>query len=166
MIALAAALALAPGFGEFVLRDLTGRETTIRAADAKVTAVIFISTVCPVSQEYERRYAVLFETFAPLGARFAFVYSNRNEPLPEIRRHAAGLTLPVYQDEGQRAADRFEAAVTPSAVLVNARGEVVYRGRIDDAANPARVKDRSLENAIRAVLAGKRVTVPETKAFG
>lgn len=164
MIALAAALAFAPA--EFALWDLEGTQRTLRTGESKATAVIFVSTVCPVSQEYEQRYAALFETFSPLGVRFAFVYSNRNEPVPEIRKHSAGFAFPVYRDEGQRAADLFEAAVTPTAVLLNSRGEVVYRGRIDDSAKPARVKDRSLENAIRALLAGKRIKVRETRAFG
>lgn len=166
MILLAAAMALAPAAGEFFLHDLDGTKRAIRAADAKATVVIFVSTVCPVSQEYERRYAALFETYAPRGVQFAFAYSNRNESIAEIRRHSAEFSFPVYRDEGQTVADLFAARVTPTAVLLDARGELVYRGRFDDSTNPVRVKDRSLENAIRVVLAGKRPKVRETKAFG
>lgn len=162
------ALALAPGFGELLLHGLDGTPRTLRAAGARATVVVFISTVCPVSQEYEKRYESLFARFSPRGVRFAFVYSNRTESLEEIRRHVdtGGFGFPVYRDPDQRLAGIFQAAVTPTAAVVTARGELAYRGRIDDSANPARVKDRSLEDAITAVLAGQPVRTPETKAFG
>lgn len=163
-----AALALAPGFVEFTLNDLDGHPRSIRAADAKATAVVFLSTVCPISQEYERRLSALHETFAPLGVQFVFVYSNRNETPAGIRRYASEgrFAFPVYRDERQRVADLLGAAVTPTAAVISPSGELVYRGRVDDSVNPARVKDRTLENALRAALAAKPVKIPETKAFG
>ena len=167
MIALAA-LALAPGFSEFLLQDLEGARHTIRASSARATVVVFISTVCPISQEYDRRYQALYARFSPSDVRFVFVYSNRNEPVTEIREHArtGAFPFPVYRDPDQSVADLFQAAVTPTAAVVDEKGRLVYRGRIDDSVNRARVKDRSLENALVAVLAGKAVRVPETRAFG
>jgi hypothetical protein len=130
--------------------------------------VVFLSTVCPISQKYERRFVALFDAYAERQARFVFVYSNRNETPAEIRQHAAEgkFPFPVYRDPDNTVADLFAARVTPTAVIVDVTGRLAYRGRVDDAVEPARVRDRSLENALRAVLAGKPVKAPETKAFG
>ncbi len=61
--------------------------------------------------------------------------------------------------------------VTPEAAVVNREGKVVYRGRIDDSiaalGQPRRpVKDADLRDALDAVVAGKSVAKPETKALG
>jgi hypothetical protein len=59
----------------------------------------------------------------------------------------------------------------PSAVVLSAAGEVLYRGRVDDRYTPEGVRrevptTRDLENALRALTDGKPVPVPETKPFG
>ena len=63
-------------------------------------------------------------------------------------------------------ADRFGARYTPESFVIDGAGKVRYHGRIDDAQNPARVTRNSLRLAIDAVLAGREVAQPETKAFG
>jgi hypothetical protein len=55
--------------------------------------------------------------------------------------------------------------------VVNREGKVVYRGRIDDSiaalGQPRRpVKDADLRDALDAVVSGKPVAKPETKALG
>ena len=61
--------------------------------------------------------------------------------------------------------------VTPEAAVVSREGKVVYRGRIDDSfaalGQPRRpVKDADLRNALDAMIAGKPIEKPETKALG
>ena len=66
---------------------------------------------------------------------------------------------------------QVDARVTPEAVVIDSQGNVVYRGRIDDRfvdfgktrQSPTR-EDLSL--ALDAVLAGRAVDVPTTKAIG
>ena len=50
--------------------------------------------------------------------------------------------------------------------MIDGAGVVRYHGRIDDAQNPARVRESSLRLAIEALLGGREVATPETKAFG
>jgi hypothetical protein len=63
-------------------------------------------------------------------------------------------------------ADRYNARMTPEAVLLDPAGAVRYQGAIDDARNPARVRIEGLRLAIDAVLAGQPVPVHRLRAFG
>ena len=63
-------------------------------------------------------------------------------------------------------AELFNAQVTPETYVIDKQGIIRYHGAIDDAQNEARMKRHSLRAALDEVLAGKPVTVAETKAFG
>jgi hypothetical protein len=73
----------------------------------------------------------------------------------------------VLRDEGHKIADAYGAQKTPEVYVVDPAGKLVYHGRIDDKHDDAAgVKSPDLKNALDAILAGKAVSVAETKAFG
>jgi hypothetical protein len=72
----------------------------------------------------------------------------------------------VYRDEKNLLADKLKAQSTPEAFVFDASGRLRYRGQIDDAANPARVRTHSLRDAINAVLNDRPVTSARTRALG
>jgi len=76
------------------------------------------------------------------------------------------LNLPVLKDTGNRVADQLQASVTPEVYVIGNNFKVLYHGRIDDSRDESQVKAKNLENALQEILAGKKVTVTETKAFG
>lgn len=161
---IAAALALVS-----VLTGMDGAPKPFDPAAHRVTAVVFVSAVCTISNEYHARLGGLWREFgAKPGVDFLVVYPNKTESLEQVRRHAAEMRLPfpVYRDEGNVLADRLEAGVTPMAVVAGPDGAVLYSGPIDDAVNPARVKTAYLRNAIRAALAGKRPAAAREPAYG
>jgi hypothetical protein len=133
-----------------------------------VTVVVFISTVCPVSNSYNLRMRELYRDYAPKGVKFEFLNANQNESQADMEDHArrAGFPFPVMKDANNVMADRLGAEYTPESFVMDRDGVVRYHGRIDDAQNPARVRQSSLRLAIDAVLAGVPVPAPETKAFG
>jgi alkyl hydroperoxide reductase subunit AhpC len=133
-----------------------------------VTVVVFLSTVCPVSNSYNLRMKELYRDYAPKGVKFQFLNANQNESQVEVEDHArsVGFPFPVMKDANNVIADRLGADYTPESFVIDREGVVRYRGRIDDAQNPARVRQSSLRLAIDAVLAGRDAPTPETKAFG
>jgi thiol-disulfide isomerase/thioredoxin len=133
-----------------------------------VTVVVFISTICPVSNSYNLRIKQLYQDYAPKGVKFEFLNANQNESPAEVEDHArsVGFPFPVSKDENNVRADRLGAEYTPESFVIDRAGAIRYHGRIDDAQNPARVRQNSLRLAIDAVLAGSDVPAPETKAFG
>ena len=154
--------------GEFTLTNLQGGPVAYSPASGAITVVLFVSTVCPVSNEYGSRMIDLYSEFSPKGVKFLFVNSNRSEPPAEVEAHArrAGYMFPVYKDVDNVVADKFGAQYTPESFVIDKTGTMRYHGRIDDAKNPARIQQHSLKHAIEAVLSGDVVDPAETRALG
>lgn len=133
-----------------------------------VTVILFLSTVCPISKAYTDRIQGLFSRYAGKPVRFVLLNSNVNETEEETRVYSqdAGFPVALRQDASNVIADRYNARLTPEAVLLDDTGKVRYQGAIDDARNPARVKVEALRQAIDAVLAKQPVPLESLRAFG
>ncbi|MCS7023534.1 MAG: redoxin domain-containing protein [Bryobacteraceae bacterium] len=147
--------------------DLSGKSHRVDTT-GRITVVVFVSTICPISNDYNDRLIALYREFEPRGVQWLFLNSNSNETATDILRHteAAGFPFSIYQDPGNHVADRLGATVTPQAFLLDRQGIVRYRGQIDDARNPARVSVHALKQALEDLLAGRMVARQETRAFG
>jgi len=152
---------------DFQVLDLQGGSHAFSSLKGDTTVVVFLATRCPVSNAYNQRMESLYKEYSAKGARFLFVNANVNEPAKEVADHAkeVGFTFPVYKDSGN-VAQLFNAQVTPETFIIDRQGIIRYHGAIDDAQNEARIKKHSLRAALDEMLAGKPVTVAETKAFG
>ena len=134
----------------------------------RVTAVFFISTICPIGNDYNDRFSALYRDYVGSGVQLLFVNSNVNEPAEMVAKHARDVAFPfpVYKDERSAVADVLAAESTPLVVILGRDGRVMYRGAIDDARNPARVTKSYARQALDAALAGRPAPVSETKSFG
>ncbi len=134
----------------------------------KLTALMFISTQCPVSNAYNERMVQLHESFARKGVSFVGINSNKEETPEEIASHCKdhGFKFMVLKDEQNKVADEYGAQVTPEIFVVNQKGTLLYHGRIDDNRTISKVESRDLAEALNALLAGKQPERSETKAFG
>ncbi len=110
-------------------------------------------------------------------AKGVAVYGVHSDPdvTPEAAAaHAEeySLTFPMLLDPFQDLAGQVGVQVTPEAAVLDADGQVLYRGRIDDRYNPGDGKRRAtaqtpeLRHALDAVLAGRTPAVTETEGYG
>ena len=53
-----------------------------------IKVVVFISTICPVSNSYNLRMKELYRDYAPKGVKFEFLNANQNETQGEVEEHA------------------------------------------------------------------------------
>ena len=160
--------------GQIRLLDLENRpvDPLHSAPNAAATVLLFISTECPISNRYAPEVRRLFKSFAPRGVSFWLIYPNPAESPDAIRDHLRSFAYPMQalRDPEHALAKFVHATVTPEAVVL-AGGRVQYRGRIDDryvalgVERPAPTR-RDLEDALTALLAGKRVPQPATQAVG
>lgn len=175
-IVLAAGLLLAPAAAQevapFALVDLDGRPTRLLAPETKAVALIFLSPECPVSNSYAAALNELAKTHAPRGVQVVGICVTDDSPV-QVRRWAQEyqLAFPIFLDPQRSAIDALGARATPEAFLLDARGKLCYRGRIDDAyaarlQRKARVTTFDLRNAIEDVVAGRAVRTPRTEAVG
>lgn len=158
----------------FVLLDGEGRQHTADAwKDKKAVVLIFLGTECPVSNGYSSEYRRLATTYGGKNVLFYGVHPDPDVTAGIATKHAAEFRLPfpVLLDSAQKVALQAGVKVVPEAVILSPKGQVQYRGRIDDLYTPEGTrreepKRRDLEEALKAVLAGKAPAVSQTVAFG
>lgn len=157
-------------------KDLPGTDGRLHSwsdvADRDAVVVAFTCNSCPYAVDYERRIDDFARKHAGKGARVAVVAINSNlipEDAPEaMKRRAAerGFSFPYLFDGSQEVAKSFGAVRTPEFFVLDRERRIVYMGAFDDATKPADVKERHVEDAIAAVLAGREVAVKETAPVG
>ena len=154
----------------FALNNYDGKAIDLKSVlkENKYTVIMFISTECPVSNGYNERMVSLNEKYSKKGISFLGVNANKEEDVKMIAAHCKehGFTFPVLKDVGNKIADMYAAQVTPETFVVDAKGKLVYHGRIDDSRKLDKVKSHDLADALDALLAGKAISNPTAKAFG
>jgi peroxiredoxin len=138
-------------------------------AKSRAVVVVFDATKCPYAIGYKERVATMGKEYAAKGVTFVTINSNKTEPAAEVAEDARknGFTFPVLKDEGNKVADLYAAQKTPEIYVLDPKGTLLYRGRIDEThEDPKNVKSPDLRNALEAILSGKPVPAAETKAFG
>lgn len=157
--------------------DLPGTDGTTHAfkdvAGPKGTLVVFTCNHCPFAKAYQTRLIALTEKYGPLGVGVAAISSNDataypDDAFPKMKERAAEMkyNFPYLYDESQSVALLYGPKVTPHCFLFDARGVLVYRGRIDDSAKEAEVTKRELTDALDALVGGKPIAAAQTTAFG
>jgi len=131
----------------------------VRHGKATATVLVFISSRCPYVAEARPILATLVGTW---GAKVGFVAiaSNQNEGLDELKAHAAARdfgssAFAAYRDEKGSVAEALGATHTPEVFVLDGDGFLRYHGGVQD-----------LEAALGAIVAGKAVAKPESRAFG
>ncbi|MFN0105038.1 MAG: redoxin domain-containing protein [Bryobacteraceae bacterium] len=140
----------------------------VDAKQYRATALLFLSTVCPISNAYQDRIHALLKRFDGQPARVLLINSNDNESAAETQQYAADVkfAVPFFKDWRNTVADRFGATLTPEAIVIDATGAIRYQGAIDDARNPARVRIEAVKLAVEDLLASRAVSVKSIRAFG
>ncbi len=166
--ALAGPAALSAAGTTIRVSRLDGRPEAVDLAAAEATVLLFLSTVCPISNAYSDRIKGLVARYAGKPVRILLVNANDNETVDEVRAYARDVefTVPMFKDWSNVVADRFDARMTPEAVVVDKAGAVRYQGAIDDAKNPARVKVEAVRLTVDALLAKQPTEIGRIRSFG
>ncbi len=140
-------------------------------ASPVLTVYVFTTTDCPISNRYAPEINRLAAKFSG-KAKFVLVYPVAADSPEMIREHQKkyGYSLESIRDTTHQLLKQTGVTVTPE-VAVMAEGRMLYRGRIDDryvalGTERPQPTQRDLEASLDAVIAGKPVAVPETRAVG
>lgn len=143
------------------------------ATGARARVLLFVNIDCPISNRYAPELNRLHEQFSREGVRFWLVYPDASQTTAQARAHAHayGLAMPILRDPELQLVRRAKTIVTPEAAVFDAAGQLVYHGRIDDRFADFGVQRpqptaRNLQDALAAVLEGRRVNTPTTTAIG
>jgi hypothetical protein len=142
------------------------------AARGKVVVLIFVRTDCPIANRYAPEIQRLRDAHLA-DAAFWMVYPDKKETAEVIREHQREfrLTLAVLRDADRRLLKRAEVSITPEAAVFDAKGRLVYHGRIDNwfedigRVRPA-ATTHELADAIAAARSGHPPNLPNAPAVG
>lgn len=152
---------------DFKAQGVDGKEYSLKGNKGKkATVVCFTCNLCPVAVAYEDRFNAFAKQYADKGIAFIAINCNKSEDVAAMKKRAEekGFVFPYVFDASGDSARGYGARVTPHVFVVDQKGNVVYRGSFDDKQqNPTRAY---VEDAVKAVLAGKTPETQTTKAFG
>ena len=176
LLALCAATACAPArparvgdASSLVAPDATAASLAALTRERELTVLVFWSGGCPCVRRYQGRVDALLDRYREARVRVIGVASNAGESLSEAQRVAAarGVRIPIYRDEGGAVARALDVTTTPTVVVLDARGEVRFRGWLDDEREPGDPRRHPwLEQALDDLLAGRDARTQRTPTWG
>lgn len=162
---------------DFVLPDVDGTTYSLSDFDEKdALLLVFTCNHCPYAKA---AWPLLVELHQEFGddVEFAAINSNDSVAYPEDgidgMRGAIdgyGIEFPYLRDEAQNVAHDYDAQCTPDVYLFRKEEEgfeLFYHGRINDNwQDPEAVEERSLEEAIAALLNGAEPPAVQVPSMG
>ncbi|GMV27409.1 MAG: hypothetical protein AMXMBFR58_34400 [Phycisphaerae bacterium] len=172
-VASAAINSMAP---DFELKDTDGKAHKLSdlTKQGKIVVLQWFNPDCPVvKMHYDAK------TFQDLAKN----YKDKNVVMLAINSGAPGkqgtgvernakakkdwsLDFPVLLDESGEVGKNYGARNTPALYVINKDGILAYKGAIDDGGPEAVGKTNYVSKALDEIIAGKKVTTTETKAYG
>jgi peroxiredoxin len=150
--------AIGPGWESLSFRG----ESVKWNENAKGHLICFLGCECPVARFYAPRLESIAKEYRPLDIEVVGVMSLLQDSPQDVSRFASehGLSFPVIHDVDQSLARKLSATRVPEVVLLDPRGAIVYRGRIDDQMAPGVKKSQSTSNDLIAALEALRTGEP------
>jgi peroxiredoxin len=178
-VVLAAALLCAAAFAvgrrpEFALHDTRSVVHSPEEWNGKKAVVVFFTTTdCPLSNNEVPEMNRTQRDYQTRGVAFYAVQADTTIAAADVVEHAKEyqFSFPVLFDPHQILAKLTGATTIPEAAVLSSDGTLLYLGRIDNRVEDFNIRRSEptrfdLREALDAVLAGKPVANPRTKAFG
>ena len=164
---------------DFELMGVDDRMVSLKDyASAKGFVVIFTCNTCPFAKMYEQRIIELHRFSQNKGFQVIAINSNDIKKQPgdsmekmKERAKSKGYKFPYLRDDTQEVAKAYEATKTPHTFVLSKEDPNKYKiefiGAIDN--NPRdenNVSETYVEDAINAILEGKKPTKTKARAVG
>jgi hypothetical protein len=160
-------------FGQQSAFDLDGHVANpLKPDTGKVVVMVFVRRDCPISG----RYAPTIQRISAehqKDARFVLVFPDKSESAVDVRQylHDFRYSTPALRDPAHILVKQAHAQFTPEAAVFDAKGALVYHGRIDNLyVSFGRARSapttHELEDAIQAALAGRVASKAEVAGIG
>jgi hypothetical protein len=167
-------ISLAYMYAAISLPDVNGiQRSPLDLQRHKAAVLIFVGVDCPISNGYAPEINRIIADYSKKGLDFYIVYSDPQLTVADAKKHSDdfGYKCPSLIDSNQVLMKLARAKVTPQAVVMGTGAEILYTGRIDNwyedfGKQRFKPTTHDLRDALDAIIAGKKVAVPVTKAVG
>lgn len=146
------------------------RHSLADEARARLVVVVFICNHCPTARQYDERLKNFVKSYTGKGVRLVAISSSRfpADRFEKMKQHAKkrGFNFPYLHDPTQAVGRQYGVTHTPQVFVLDKQRRIAYMGAIDDNAEPGKVEEHYLTDAVDALLAGKEPEVTESRQFG
>jgi len=157
------------------MKDISGKEITIK--DAKKdngVLVMFSCNTCPYVVKNQERTIMISEYAAKNNVGVIILNSNEalrndDDSYSAMQAYAKDQHYKwnYVVDKNNEVADAFGANRTPECFLFDKNLKLVYHGAIDDSpSDVTAIKRNHLQLAINEMVAGREITVKESRSVG
>lgn len=157
------------------LKDISGKEIAMQEVKKEMgLLVMFSCNTCPYVIKNQQRTIGIGEYAQKM--KIGVIVLNSNEALrgnedsyTAMKDYAKAQQYKwnYVVDKNNEVADAFGANRTPECFLFDKDLKLVYHGAIDDnPSDPSAVNKEHLKNAIDELIAGKEITVKESRSVG
>ena len=164
---------------DFTATDINGKTVKLSDYKGKIVVIESYNSDCPYCHNQYKTGAMqaLQSDLAAKGVVWLLVNSvnpkNFSHRTPEQARKemaAAKMDVTAWIDDSSGAVGHlYDMKTTPDMYVINKDGILVYEGAIDNQPDPFHDPSKAqnyVSEAIDALLAGKPITVSETKPYG
>ncbi|MCH8828051.1 MAG: redoxin domain-containing protein [Planctomycetes bacterium] len=159
---------------DFALKDAVSGKT-IKTANlrGKIVVLVWYSPACLTCPSYNKRLQEFAAKYRkPKDGKQTVVLlavcSNSGDTPAGLKSYSKSMKLnfPMLRDGDSRIANYFSIEKTCTFVILDGKGVMRYRGGFDDNLAADAVKQRYVEDAVKALLAGRKVPKTKTSSFG
>lgn len=159
----------------FTNRGYTQEQGLISANHKHSPALVLVtlSPTCPMCQYYGPRLAYYDSLLRRNNMELRLIFP-KNQQRKAVQQYLSDFhvkTLCVPRNQSHPYIDNYHFTTTPECVFVDNKGDVLYRGKIDNryeniGEKRAFATEYYLRDAILAFVGGREISIKETQAVG
>jgi peroxiredoxin len=172
----ASAVGVGAAAPEFKLKDLDGREVSLKSLAGKTVVLEWVNPECPFSDRHARE-----KTMSNLAKKYGKVVwlginstSSTHANYLEPAKHKAwvsenGVPYSILYDSSGDVGRAYGARTTPHLFVIDPQGKVAYNGAIDDdprGKNAQAARRNYVDGGLAAALSGKAIDPAVTEPYG
>jgi peroxiredoxin len=160
---------------DFTLPATDGKTYSLKDfSDSKYLVIFFTCNHCPYVINSDEVTRKTVEKFQAQDVTFVGINSNSKNTYPEdsfdnmiVRMKENNFPWLYLYDETQEVALKYGALRTPHFYVFDENRKLVYTGRgVDSPRDASKIKVNDLENAIRELISGNKISVQVTNPIG
>jgi thiol-disulfide isomerase/thioredoxin len=153
--------------------DLDGKSVDpLKSNPSQLVVLVFVRGDCPVSARYAPTIQRISDEHRK-DAHLYLVFPDKSESPADVRKYLRDFrySLQALRDPEHALVQRAHAEITPEAAVFDAKGALVYHGRIDNLYETfGRARSapttHELEDAIQAAVVGRAPAIQEVAGVG